>query len=75
MGERNSWRYHTESLTISVHGHIDYKDGTLFVSVHPDIGLGRRELIWKAQDIVNAQEQAYEIVRQYCRKLYEELIE
>jgi hypothetical protein len=74
-GEGNSWHYRTEMLTITVHGHIDYKDGTLFVSTSPDIGLGRKELIWKVQDIVNAQDQAYEIVRQYCRKMYEELIE
>lgn len=74
VGDRGIWYYRTESLEIAVHGHIDYPDGTLFVSTRPDISLGRRELAWKAQDIETAQKQALEIVLQYCRKLYDELV-
>jgi hypothetical protein len=64
--------YRTESIEISVHGHIDYEDGTLICTTRPDIGLGRREL--KSRDPQEAKEQAHEIVLQYCRKLYEELV-
>ncbi len=71
---RGAWYYRTESLTICVHGHIDYPIGTLFVSVSPDIGLSRVELAWKASDIETAKEQALEVVLQYCRRLYDELV-
>lgn len=69
---RGILRYKTESIEISVHTHIDEDPGVLVVTTRPEIGIGRRTL--KSQDPQEAKDQALEIVRQYCRKLYEELL-
>lgn len=72
-GSRDLWTYQTESLEISVHWYVGYPKEARFVTVKPDLGLGMREL-HKDLNPEEQREQALQIVIQYVRKLYDEVL-
>lgn len=68
---RGIWHFCTESIEVSVHGHIHHEPDELFCTTRPEIGLGLHRLKAKRGD--EAQDEALDLVGEHLDKFAAEL--
>lgn len=67
--ESGSHYYKSGKIEAVVHGYIGYTPETLFVSTHPEIGIGMRRLSFTNANLESAKVEALQIVGVYLEGL------